>query len=531
MHPHEPLSPGAIVGNRYLVVDLIGKGGFGAVYLVQDRQREDNFFALKETIVMSQEASERFIFECALLERLVHSSLPRVYHVFDNEEHNRLYMVMDYVEGPDLETLRQVQHNKRFSFPVIIAILTPIMDALAYLHRQDPPIIHRDIKPSNIIVPVAGGEAILIDFGIAKEYDTQRTTSAVRFGSPGYGAPEHYTTGTNARSDVYGLAATLYTLLTGAIPPEAIDRMTQLSNDDTDPLRPVSELVPTIPLHISKAIQRAMAIKMTQRFATVQEFWQALRGESDPQPTISEALNSIGVSSSAHKAGKMSAPSGKLLQGKPERRSRKGIFISTFLALLLILGVGAGLWKYAGIRLNGLSIPIIGGSGSAAQPPTLSSPMPGQPTVSPSRSNSYPRLASSYNGTITDAQADVRSQMTLTHMRQNGSQISGTFNGIHMSSPYIGYLDASKNIIFTVESKGSSARLYFKGSIQKNGTLSGSFYAIDQNGNYNGGVIGIWNVAATVPVKAADSSMRGKSQVHDFLAMGRVASELVNNVT
>jgi eukaryotic-like serine/threonine-protein kinase len=510
MHPHEPLSPGAIVGNRYRVVDLIGKGGFGAVYLVQDRQREDNFFALKETIVMNQEASERFIFECALLERLAHPSLPRVYHVFDNEEHNRLYMVMDYVEGPDLETLRQVQHNKRFSFPVIIAILTPIMDALAYLHRQDPPIIHRDIKPSNIIVPVAGGEAILIDFGIAKEYDTQRTTSAVRYGSPGYGAPEHYTTGTNARSDVYGLAATLYTLLTGAIPPEAIDRMTQLSNDDTDPLRPVNELVPTIPLHISKAIERAMAIRMTQRFATVQEFWQAVQGGSGPQPSTSEALNSIGVSSSAAKA--MSASSGKVFQEK--RRSRKGIFLSTFLALLLILGIGAGLWRYAGIRLNGLSIPIVGGSGSVVQPPAPS-PIPHPPTVAPSRSNSYPRLTPSYDGTITDLRTDLSSPMTLTQMRQNDGQISGTFNGIHMSAPYTGFLDTSMRIDFTVAGSGGQASLNFKGAVQKNGALEGSFCAVDQNGGCVSGVFGWWNVAPTASIKGTSSLKREKSLASD----------------
>ncbi len=511
MHPHEPLSPGAIVGDRYLVVDLIGKGGFGAVYLVQDRQRENNFFALKETIVMNQEASERFIFECALLERLVHPSLPRVYHVFDNNEHNRLYMVMDYVEGPDLETLRQVQHNKRFSFPVIIAILTPIMDALAYLHRQNPPIIHRDIKPSNIIVPVAGGEAILIDFGIAKEYDTQRTTSAVRFGSPGYGAPEHYTTGTNARSDVYGLAATLYTLLTGAIPPEAIDRMTQLSNDDSDPLRPVNELVPTIPLHISKAIERAMSIRMTQRFATVQEFWQVVQGGAGPQPSISEALNSLGVSSSAAKVGKMNAPSGKGFQEEPARRSRKGIFISALLALLLILGIGAGVWRYTGIRWNRLPIPIVVGSGSVVQAPAPS-PILHPPTITPSNSNSYPRLATSYAGTITDLQANDQSQMTLTQMQQNDGHISGTFNGMHISASYTGILDASKHIYFTVAGSGGRAPLYFQGSMQKNGTLSGSFCAVDQNGSCISGVFGWWNVVPVTPVKGTSSLRRKNGQ-------------------
>ena len=489
---HETLSPGAIVGGRYLVVDLIGTGGFSAVYLVQDRQREDNFFALKEVIVTHREASERFIFECALLERLAHPSLPRVYHVFANEEQSRLYMVMDYVEGPDLETLRQVQHNKRFSFPIIIAILAPIVDALSYLHQQDPPIIHRDIKPSNIIVPVAGGEAILIDFGIAKEYDTQRTTSAVRYGSPGYGAPEHYTTGTNARSDVYGLAATLYTLLTGVIPPEAIDRMTEISNENIDPLTPVSELVPTIPLHISRAIERAMAIKMTHRFATVREFWQALQGESIPQPSISEALNSLSVSSFARDGGKRGAVTGQLFQQKAARRPRTGMFLSILLVALLMIGIGVSLWKYAGIGPHFFNTVSTPGAQSSILSPTAH-----PPAASPPRSNTYPRLATSYSGTITDLQANTASPMTLTQMQQNGGQIAGIFNGEHMNAPFTGFLDTSMRINFTVVGSGGNASLSFRGSLQKNGVLKGEFYAVDQDGNFTNGAFGLWQIAPT----------------------------------
>src|SRR6266480_5869553 len=153
---HETLPPGAIVGDRYLVIALIGTGGFSAVYLVQDQQREDSFFALKEVIATDKETIEHFTFECSLLERLVHPALPRVHSVFEDEERNRLCMLMDYVEGPNLETLRHIQPEKRFSLPVITAILAPIVDAIEYLHQQDPPIIHRDIKPSNIIVPIVG---------------------------------------------------------------------------------------------------------------------------------------------------------------------------------------------------------------------------------------------------------------------------------------------------------------------------------------------------------------------------------------
>src|SRR5438445_5734107 len=112
---HGTLSSGAVICGRYLVIDLLGTGGFSAVYLVQDRQREDRFFALKEVIALDKQAKEQFARECALLKRLVHPALPQIHDVFENEEHDRMYMLMDYVEGPNLETLLRIQPERRFS--------------------------------------------------------------------------------------------------------------------------------------------------------------------------------------------------------------------------------------------------------------------------------------------------------------------------------------------------------------------------------------------------------------------------------
>jgi len=502
MHETEALSPGAVIGDRYLVIDLIGTGGFSAVYLVQDQQHEDSFFALKEVIATNKEAKERFTFEWSVLERLVHPALPRVHNIIDNEEHNRLYMLMDYVEGPNLEMLRRIQPDKRFSFAITTAILAPVVDAIGYLHQQDPPIIHRDIKPSNIIVPIAEGKTMLVDFGIAKEYDTHRTTSAVRYGSPGYGAPEHYTMGTNARTDIYGLGATLYTLLTGEIPPDAIDRMTQISNGNSDPLKPVNELVPTIPLHVSRVIQQSMAIKMTLRFATVHEFWQALQHDSGQQPHISEALNSIvGSPSTPGTSGKTFSqqPQEKQL---PDRHPRKRLSLLAILALLMIVGIGASLWRFPIIGRNHLLMPPTNSSvGTLPQPVLSPTSHPDPANTATSTQNSYPRLAASYSGTIDDLQANVPSPMTLTHMLQNAGHISGSFSAMHINAPYSGFLDTSKHIYFTIAASNNSAPLYFTGAVQANGNLTGEFYAIDQNGQSTNGVFGLWSVAPGVPVK------------------------------
>ena len=506
---HETLSPGAIIRDRYLVIDLLGTGGFSAVYLVQDQEREDSIFALKEVVATQKQARERFTFECTVLERLIHPALPQVHNVFDNEEHDRLYMLMDYVEGPNLETLRHIQPEKRFSLPVITAILAPIVDAIEYLHQQYPPIIHRDIKPSNIIVPIVGEKTILVDFGIAKEYDTQGTTSAVRHCSPGYGAPEHYTTGTNTRTDIYGLGATLYTLLTGVIPPDAIERMTEMSNDNPDPLRPACELVPSIPLPVSSAIKRAMSINMMHRFATVHEFWLALQGEKVQQPHISEALNSIVVSPSTSKiSGKTGETPSQPLQKKqlPGRRSRKSFAHPFFLVLLVLLvigGIAASFWGFTIFGKNHVATQAVSHSTGTLRHPTLSPTA--HATVAPTPTatftpNAYPHLASSYAGTIDDLQEQTSSEMTLTHMLQNSEHISGTFSAMHRSETYSGILDTAKRIYFTVAASSSSAPLYFTGAVRADGNLVGTFCQIDKGGQCtSNGEYGLWSVAPGTP--------------------------------
>ncbi len=227
------LPTGTIVQERYVIENLLGRGGFGAVYLVRDLRVRGNLFALKEIVDTSKQERERFAFECEVLKRLDHHSLPRVYRVFEDDKNARAYMLMDYIEGPNLEMLRLQQPDKRFPLEQALDMIAPIFDVVSYFHKQEPPIIHRDIKPSNIIVPKTGDEAVLVDFGIAKEYNMDATTTAVRRCSPGYGAPEQYARGTNPRTDIYGLAATLYAILTGVVPVDAFYRMTQICTRST----------------------------------------------------------------------------------------------------------------------------------------------------------------------------------------------------------------------------------------------------------------------------------------------------------
>src|SRR5438270_2356386 len=165
---------------------------------------------------------------------------------------------MEYIDGQNLDVLRKQQPGKRYPLPEVLKMMAPIIEAITYLHAQKSPIIHRDIKPANIIIPKTGNKVVLVDFGIAKEYQPDSTTTAIRHCSPGYGAPEQYSIGTDMRTDVYGLAATFYTLLTGIVPVDALQRATKLASKGIDPLVPVQELVPSIPTHVAVAIHRAM---------------------------------------------------------------------------------------------------------------------------------------------------------------------------------------------------------------------------------------------------------------------------------
>lgn len=270
-------SGGRVVRERYLVEDLLGQGGFGAVYRVRDRRVRGNTFALKEVVSPNAQQRESFAFECDVLRRLDHPALPRVYRVFEDQKTATVSMLMDYIAGPNLERLRQQQPERRFPLVQVLRIMAPIVDAVRYLHAQQPPIIHRDIKPANIIVPDSGDCSVLVDFGIAKEYDQDSTTTAVRHCSPGYGAPEQYVYGTNTQTDIYGLGATLYTLLTGEVPVDALYRITRLSSKSDDPLVPANRRVPTLPAAVGEVIQRALAVNSHDRFATVEDFWQALQ--------------------------------------------------------------------------------------------------------------------------------------------------------------------------------------------------------------------------------------------------------------
>ncbi len=261
------LPPNTLLRGRYRVTRLLGQGGMGAVFLAYDLSL-DHEVAVKVNRSTNPDAANQFIAEARLLATLRHPNLPRVIDYF--LEAQSQYLVMDYIAGEDLKTLLE-QHGA----PPVEQVLVwaeELGSALGYLHRQTPPVVHRDVKPGNLKLS-AENEVILVDFGIAKATDASQATAAGAAGyTPGYAPPEQYGSGRSGPySDQYAMAATLYHLLTGQKPPDAVQRLLgQVA------LPPLQMFNPRVPANVALAIDRALAVRPEDRFTSVDEFVGAL---------------------------------------------------------------------------------------------------------------------------------------------------------------------------------------------------------------------------------------------------------------
>lgn len=206
-----PLEAGDCLDNRYLLIDVIGKGGTSTVYLAVDQKihRERAIKAVTKSSVPDEAVWKK---EQFLLKKLHHEHMAEIYDVLEFEE--TILFVMEYLEGC---TFRQLlEREEIFSIQQTLDFGIQICEVLSYLHGQNPAVIHRDIKPSNLMLCV-DGNLKLIDFGTAREYRKNQREDTVFWGTPGYAAPEQ-TMGqgqTDARADIYSLGVTLYELAYG----------------------------------------------------------------------------------------------------------------------------------------------------------------------------------------------------------------------------------------------------------------------------------------------------------------------------
>ncbi len=333
------LAPETLLQGRYRIVRQLGKGGMGSVYEAID-ERLGITVALKETLSTEASMRKQFEQEARLLASMQHPALPRVSDHFT--EGDGAFLVMQFIGGVDLARIIAQQPGP-FPRDQVIAWADQLLDALIYLHSIDRQVIHRDIKPHNLKL-TATGQIALLDFGLAKAQpaDPSATASAAFHGYTRQYAPleQIQDRRTDPRSDIYALGATLYHLLTGTKPPDALLRATAMVNSEPDPLKVANRVHQGVGPELSAILGKAMAQKPEDRYSSASEFREALRcigrtrnrSNSEPDrrsdPVAAGASESTGV---------------KMTMVESSRRFGPGAITVVLIALVVIsLATGYG---------------------------------------------------------------------------------------------------------------------------------------------------------------------------------------------
>ena len=322
MRPPE-LIPQTILQNRYRIVQMLGNGGMGCVYQAED-MRLNRDCALKQTFFSNDFLRNAFKTEAVLLAKLRHDSLPTVHDHFADE--HGAFLVMEYIPGEDLAEMLE----RRGAFPhnLVFVWANQLLQVLDYLHTRVPPIIHRDIKPSNLKLNSADA-IVLLDFGLAKD---MAGGTVVQGGSKHFSSLEQRLhSKTDAKSDIYAFGATLYNLVTGKLPPDALDqRHSAVQNGLPDPFEPVRNLNPQVSRSLANVIDRAMGLEHKDRPSTAAELLETL---NDEQSTIRNDK-------------KVSVP---VQRPTPSRETVLGPIRAVRITILILLGIFAVLGAFLGV--------------------------------------------------------------------------------------------------------------------------------------------------------------------------------------
>ncbi len=358
-HFYPCLKPGTILDSKYLIGRALGQGGFGITYIGRHTQLTKRV-AIKEyfpnrvvrgrsndmEVTVRSDGESTRLFSLGLQQfreegrRIVQYSHPNIVRAIDYFEANSTaYLVMEYVDGGSLEQLLR-SRGGRLSTRIAFEIMLPVMDGLREVHESG--YLHRDVKPANIYLS-SSGQAILLDFGAAREALGEETLSLSVMLTPGYAPPEQYSRRGKQGpwSDIYACAATLYRCLCGEPPPDALERMHPREPAAVPALSSYREL--EISPKVNSAIMSALSLEPKKRPQTMWEFQQALM--SGLKPSLSrDATVLMGTTE-------------PLLQEKPRGRGRR--MLATVL-LILALGAAASIgvsqfaqWR-AGQRLSAL---------------------------------------------------------------------------------------------------------------------------------------------------------------------------------
>jgi serine/threonine-protein kinase len=292
MRPADPFIGREILGGQFQIVQKIGTGGMGSVYKASqpEMNRMVAIKILHPKLAGRKDLTSRFRREARAMSQLTHPNTVKVFMYGELEEDGSLYIVMELLEGKNLnQTVR-----KEGPMPVerAIPILVSVCGALQEAHEMG--IVHRDLKPENIFLSAQGGikdYAKVLDFGLAKVTERQMrpgsiilTQEGMVFGTPEFMSPEQAQGKTlDAKSDIYSLAVILYEVLTGKLPFEAKTPMEYIQKHVTEPPIPLGQRVAgkTFDPGLDAVLAKALAKRPEDRFQTASEFAEALRPYGD----------------------------------------------------------------------------------------------------------------------------------------------------------------------------------------------------------------------------------------------------------
>jgi serine/threonine-protein kinase len=288
MRPKDPFIGREILGGQFRVLEKVGTGGMGSVYKASQpaMNRMVAIKILHPKLAGRKDLTSRFRREARAMSQLTHPNTAKVFMYGEAEEDGSLYIVMEMLEGKNLN--QTVRKEGPMPTERAIPILIQVCGALQEAH--DLGIVHRDLKPENIFLSKQGGiidYPKVLDFGLAKVTERQMqpgsvilTQEGMVFGTPEFMSPEQAQGRVlDARSDIYSLAVILYEVLTGKLPFSARTPMEYIQKHVMEPAIPLNDRVPDrkFPKGLEEVLARALMKKPDERFQSAAEFGEALR--------------------------------------------------------------------------------------------------------------------------------------------------------------------------------------------------------------------------------------------------------------
>src|SRR6266568_819381 len=263
------LTPGAVLGQRYVILQILGQGGMGAVYKARDRE-VDRVVALKvirPDLAGNSSIIDRFKQELVLSHQVTHKNVVRIYDL--GEADGVKFITMEYIEGKDLRTL--IQETTAFSPEEAVEIMRQVCRALEAAHAVG--VIHRDLKPQNIMRDNQG-RVVVMDFGLARSIESTdgMTQTGAVVGTMEYMSPEQgLGKQLDERSDLYAAGLIFYELLTGKMPYKADSALASLLKRTQERAAPVSQHDSSIPRSLSNMVAKCLEPKVEHRYQRVSE--------------------------------------------------------------------------------------------------------------------------------------------------------------------------------------------------------------------------------------------------------------------